>query len=123
RPLPIIAACPKGGARAVRVGSQRPSPNQKRGSVTVMAEVTAQPLPRTFQLPGVQSLGLIVVGAAAIAVLAAAFMWSQTPDYRVLYSNVSDRDGGAVIAALQQMNIPYKFADGGGALLVPANQV
>src|SRR5262245_11847180 len=88
-----------------------------------MAEISAQPLHRAFQLPGAHSLGLIVVGAAAIAVMVAAFMWSQTPDYRVLYANLSDRDGGSVIAALQQMNGPYKFSDGGGALLVAANQV
>jgi flagellar M-ring protein FliF len=41
----------------------------------------------------------------------------------VLYSNLSDRDGGAIIESLQQMNIPYKFAEGGGALLVASNQV
>jgi flagellar M-ring protein FliF len=50
-------------------------------------------------------------------------MWSQTPDYKVLFSNVSDRDGGAIIASLQQMNIPYKFAEGGGAILVPSSEV
>jgi len=36
---------------------------------------------------------------------------------------LSDRDGGAIIESLQQMNIPYKFAEGGGALLVASNQV
>jgi len=64
------------------------------------------------------------VGAAvAVAVIAATWMWAQTPDYRVLFSNFSDRDGGAIVASLQQLNIPYKFSDGGGAILVPANQV
>ncbi|OHC83439.1 MAG: flagellar M-ring protein FliF, partial [Sideroxydans sp. RIFOXYD2_FULL_59_7] len=41
----------------------------------------------------------------------------------VLYANLSDRDGGAIIESLQQQNIPYKFAEGGGALLVPGNLV
>ncbi|OGT01741.1 MAG: flagellar M-ring protein FliF [Gallionellales bacterium RBG_16_57_15] len=36
---------------------------------------------------------------------------------------MSDRDGGAIIESLQQMNIPYKFAEGGGALLVASGQV
>jgi flagellar M-ring protein FliF len=49
-------------------------------------------------------------------------MWGQTPDYRVLYANMSERDGGAVIEALQQQNIPYKFSDG-GTLMVPADKV
>ena len=29
-------------------------------------------------------------------------------DYKVLYANLSDKDGGAVIAQLSQMNVPYK---------------
>jgi flagellar M-ring protein FliF len=70
-----------------------------------------------------QLLSLLVVVAAMIAIVSGAWMWGQSPDYRVLYSNLSDRDGGAIIEALQQQNIPYKFAEGGGALLVPANQV
>src|SRR5258705_3023901 len=92
-----------------------------------MAELSGSTLaahpPRGFQFPGSQYVGVMLTVASLIAVLVAGYMWSQTPDYRVLYGNLSDRDGGAVIASLQQMNIPYKFADGGGALLVPANQV
>ena len=64
------------------------------------------------------------MGAVALfALIAGAWIWGQTPDYRVLYSNLSDRDGGAIIESLQQMNIPYKFAEGGGALLVASGQV
>ncbi len=70
-----------------------------------------------------QILGLLVGIAALFALIAGAWMWGKTPDHRVLYSNLSDRDGGAIIESLQQMNIPYKFADGGGALLVPSGQV
>lgn len=67
---------------------------------------------------------ILMVGAAlAVAVMAGVWMWSQQPDYRVLFSNFSDRDGGAIVASLQQMNIPYKYAEGGGAILVPATQV
>ena len=70
-----------------------------------------------------QIVGLMLATAATVALLAGAWMWSQTPDYRVLFSNVDDRDGGAIIAALGQMNIPYRFADGGGAILVPGSHV
>ena len=61
--------------------------------------------------------------AAVVAVMGAVWMWGQQPDYRVLFSNFSDRDGGAIVAELEKMNIPYKFAEGGGAVLVPANHV
>ncbi len=79
-------------------------------------------LQRVLNFPGARHLGLMLVGATMIAVMIAGYLWSQAPDYKVLYGNLSDRDGGGVIAALQTMNVPYKFADG-GALLVPANQV
>lgn len=78
---------------------------------------------RFNQLTLQQKLGLGAGIAALFALIAGAWIWGQTPDYRVLYSNLSDRDGGAIIASLQQMNIPYKFAEGGGALLVASDQV
>jgi len=61
--------------------------------------------------------------AALVALIVAVALWSRQPDYRVLYSNLEERDGGAIVAALNQMNIPYKFADNGGALMVPADRV
>nr|WP_230404337.1 MULTISPECIES: flagellar basal-body MS-ring/collar protein FliF [Undibacterium] len=75
------------------------------------------------QTPGVRTIMLSVGAAIAIAIMAGIWMWSQAPDYRVLFSNFNDRDGGAIVASLQQQNIPYKYSDGGSAILVPANQV
>ncbi len=67
--------------------------------------------------------GLLALGAAALAALvAASWLWSSSPTYRVLFTNLSDRDGGAIIAQLSQMGIPYKNNDG-GVLLVPADKV
>lgn len=78
---------------------------------------------RFSALPNERKLFLLVSLAAVIALFVALLLWSRGPDYRVLFSNLSERDGGDVIAALQQMNVPYKMAEGGGAILVPANQV
>ncbi len=85
---------------------------QKNKAVNLLDQLTLQ-----------QKMGVVVGVAALFALIAGAWMWGQTPDYRVLYSNLSDRDGGAIIESLQQMNVPYKFAEGGGALLVASNQV
>ncbi|MHB1677044.1 MAG: flagellar basal-body MS-ring/collar protein FliF [Sulfuriferula sp.] len=68
-------------------------------------------------------LFLILGIAAVVAIMAGIWIWSQKPDYRVLFSNFNDRDGGAIVAVLQQMNVPYKYSEGGGAILVPADQV
>jgi flagellar M-ring protein FliF len=61
--------------------------------------------------------------AAVIAVMVVFWLWSQQPDYRVLFSNFSDKDGGAIVAALDKMNVSYKLSDSGSAILVPAAQV
>jgi len=68
-------------------------------------------------------LFLLAGMAAVIAVMVVFWLWSQQPDYRVLFSNFSDKDGGAIVAALDKMNVPYKLSDSGSAILVPAAQV
>ncbi|MFL9902935.1 flagellar basal-body MS-ring/collar protein FliF [Paraburkholderia fungorum] len=75
------------------------------------------------QMRGNPRAPLIFAVALLVAIVAGLFLWSRAPDYKVLYSNLSDRDGGAIITALQAANIPYKFSDSGGAILVPAEQV
>jgi len=66
---------------------------------------------------------LMVAAAAACAIVVAMVLWAKSPDYRTLYSNLSDQDGGAIVTQLTQMNIPYRFADGSGAIEVPADKV
>ncbi|HVK31386.1 MAG TPA: flagellar basal-body MS-ring/collar protein FliF [Burkholderiaceae bacterium] len=80
-----------------------------------LARLAAMPAPAKFKL------GLGVAGL--VAVLAALSLWSSRGDYKVLYANLSEKDGGAIIAQLSQMNIPYRHADGGNAILVPSSQV
>lgn len=66
---------------------------------------------------------LMVAGAAAVAIIVALVLWAKTPDYRVLYSNLGEKDGGAIVTQLTQMNVPYRFSDNGGAIMVPADKV
>jgi|KBSSwiStaDraftv2_1062776.scaffolds.fasta_scaffold07394_4 flagellar M-ring protein FliF len=61
--------------------------------------------------------------AALIGIGIALTMNAGQSDYRVLYANLSDKDGGAVIAQLSTMNVPYKVQQGSGAIMVPASQV
>lgn len=68
-------------------------------------------------------LFLLAGMAAVIAVMVVFWLWSQQPDYRVLYSNFADKDGGAIVAALDKMNVPYKLSETGTAILVPAAEV
>ncbi len=76
-----------------------------------------------FRLTNVQKVVLLVGVAAAVAITVAFVSLARTPDYKVLFSNVTDRDGGAIISALQQINVPYRMSEGGGAILVPSDRV
>ena len=50
-------------------------------------------------------------GLAALAVVAvvAAALFARQPDYKVLFSSLSDKDAGAIVAQLTQMNVPYRY--------------
>ncbi len=91
-----------------------------------MAEQTAS-LPLNFdvlnRLSTQQKIGAMLAVAFAVALLIGAWLWTREPSYSVLFSNLSEKDGGQIIAALQQQNIPYKFSEGGGAIMVPGGQV
>jgi flagellar M-ring protein FliF len=70
-----------------------------------------------------QRMRLILGVVLFIAIAAVGLVMGRQAEWRVLYSNLADKDGGAVIAQLGTMNIPYKYSDGGGAILVPADRV
>ncbi|WP_317203117.1 flagellar basal-body MS-ring/collar protein FliF, partial [Janthinobacterium sp.] len=83
--------------------------------VEAMRNFAQSPMGKNF----LRGLGV----AALIAVGVALYIWNQPPEYRVLFANFNDRDGGAITASLDQLNIKHKFSEGGGAILVPAEQV
>ncbi|MCW7540550.1 flagellar basal-body MS-ring/collar protein FliF [Aquabacterium sp. A7-Y] len=78
---------------------------------------------RVAALPAKSKIGAGIGIAALLAIIVALSLWSSRPDYKVLYANLSDKDGGAIIAQLSQMNVPYQHAEGGGAILVPGDKV
>jgi flagellar M-ring protein FliF len=80
-------------------------------------------LQRLSTLDRAQRMRLGVGAALLVAVAIAAIVLGRQPDYRVLFANLNDKDGGAIVAQLSQMNVPYKHADGGGAILIPADRV
>ncbi|WP_307745036.1 flagellar basal-body MS-ring/collar protein FliF [uncultured Pantoea sp.] len=85
---------------------------EKKGFGDLLARLRANP-----RIP------LIVAAAAVIAIVIAMVLWAKQPSYSVLYNNLSDEDGGAIVTQLTQMNIPYRFAENGGALMVPEANV
>jgi len=118
---------------ALALTNELTAPQQAAPAVARQAKPPAQRLPGRAGLPApigtwveqvrAQPRLALVLGAAVLATaLAAAVLWGRAPDYKVLYANLPEREGGAVIASLQQMNVPYRLADGSGAIMVPADQ-
>ncbi|WP_291994547.1 flagellar basal-body MS-ring/collar protein FliF [Candidatus Accumulibacter sp. ACC003] len=70
-----------------------------------------------------QKVVLMVSIAAVVALLVVAGSMLKQGEYKILFSNIGERDGGAIIAALEQMNVPYRFNDSGSAILVPDSRV
>ena len=93
---------------------------------TAVAEIPATSSPFAQKLSGMdrtQRLRLGIGIAILVAIGIAALVFSRQTDYKVLYANLAEKDGGAIIAQLSTMNVPYKYTEGGGALLVPADRV
>lgn len=85
---------------------------EKKGFGDLLARLRANP-----RIP------LIVAAAAVVAIVIAMVLWAKQTSYSVLYNNLTDEDGGAIVTQLTQMNIPYRFAENGGALMVPEANV
>ena len=70
-----------------------------------------------------QRVSLVVAAVAVIGGLIAVAMWSNRPDYQLLYARLSEKDSTAIIGYLQTQNIPHQVTAGGTAVQVPTNQV
>ncbi len=74
-------------------------------------------------LPVKSQLGAIFGIAALVAVLAFMAIGARDSDWRPLFPTLSEKDGGQVIDRLAQLNVPYKFSEGGGVIMVPSGRV
>ncbi|HIE54271.1 MAG TPA: flagellar M-ring protein FliF, partial [Chromatiaceae bacterium] len=74
-------------------------------------------------LPGVKQVGLMIGLAASIALAVAVVLWSQSPNYSLLYANLSGQDLASVATSLDDANIPYKVEHASGSILVPSSKV
>ncbi len=76
-----------------------------------------------YGLPLLRQFGLMAGLAASVALGVAVVLWSQTPDYRMLYSNLSTQDSAAIVESLQKAGIPYSLGDGAATIMVPEKSV
>ena len=83
----------------------------------------AERLRAAFNRLSEQQKIIFMVGIAAIvAIIVGAILWSRQPDWKILFSNLTEKDGGTIVANLEAQNIPHRFSSS-GALMVPAERV
>jgi len=73
-------------------------------------------------LPAFRQLGLMIGLAVSVALGVTVAMWSQTPNYSMLYGNLSAKDLSQVTASLDGAGILYKF-EGNSSILVPSEDL
>lgn len=76
-----------------------------------------------MEIPAVRQGFLLVGIAASVAVGLATVMWSRSPDYSLLFTQLTDRDAGAIVNSLMTAEIPHKLEQSSGAVMVPKDRV
>ncbi|MFZ9765148.1 MAG: flagellar basal-body MS-ring/collar protein FliF, partial [Burkholderiaceae bacterium] len=94
-----------------------------RAPATGRSKVAQDLASRVKSLP----LGQKLILGAALFFVALILIYTGTSstrqDYKVLFAGLEEKDAAAVVAALEQAKLPYKFTEGGGAIMVPDNVV
>ena len=96
---------------------------------TSVAELDIQPPKQSAfgagfaRMDNTQKTRMGLGAVALLGIILALFFMGREPDWRVLYTSLNDKDGGAIVAQLTQMNVPYKYTEGGQAIMVPSDKV
>lgn len=70
-----------------------------------------------------KQIAFLLAIAASIAVGGYVLMWSQTPNYQVLFGDLQAKEYSEIVVILQQTNVDYKINHSSGAVMVPASKV
>jgi flagellar M-ring protein FliF len=91
------------------------SPEKPSGWQALAATLAGWPLSR--------KLALAAVTAVTVGLFAFIIMQAKTADYQLLYGNLPETDASAVVDWLKGQNVPYRLANNGHNILVPAPNV
>ncbi len=70
-----------------------------------------------------RQFGLLAGIAASVALGMWVVLWSRTPDYSLLYGDLSERDVADVVQTLETGGIPYRLDPATGGVMVGADRV
>lgn len=104
-------------------GESRPIAPELKMSAVATIPVNPTISQRIAGLEQGQRMRLAMGVVLLVAIGIVGLVMGRQAEWRILYTNLADKDGGAVIAQLSTLNVPYKHSEGGGAILVPADRV
>lgn len=86
-------------------------------------ENSRTPWDKFAKLTVAKQIGIIGSITFGIALIVAVLFWGTTPNYRVLYSNLSGEDTAAIMDNLTKKGVSFKLNETTGAILVPRDEV
>jgi len=105
------------------------TPQQQTPIATTASPMDGGAAPQAGQFGGIQSmliqnrrLLLFIASSLMLVGFIGLMLWSAEEPYRSLYSGMNEKDSASIVEMLQKDRIPYKL-EGGGTVLVPADQV
>jgi len=72
--------------------------------------------------PGQKAVTIIAIASMLAVVVVLSSVMSST-GYQPLFTGLSPASASAIVSQLQSSKVPFRLADGGATILVPANQV
>jgi len=94
--------------------------NVIESSATQVESIT---LLKVLRIPAVRQILLLVGVAGAVAAGFAVFLWSQSPNYTTLYSDVDGPDSAQISEALRAAGINNRVDTDSGSVLVPEDRL
>lgn len=74
-------------------------------------------------LPVSKKISFAFLLCLLIGGFSALILWTNRPDYQVLFANLDAADASHITEKLQEKRVPYELREGGSAIMVPAENV
>ncbi|MEC9019455.1 MAG: flagellar basal-body MS-ring/collar protein FliF [Nitrospinota bacterium] len=68
----------------------------------------------------VAALSLVALALASLVVMS---LWLKSPDYQLLYANLSNEDAAAVVEKLKSQKVPYEITNNGRTIRVASDMI
>ena len=78
---------------------------------------------RFNQLSQGKKVAALSIVALALASLVVMSLWLKSPDYQLLYANLSNEDAGAVVEKLKSQKVPYEITNNGRTIRVASDMI